>query len=947
MRIRLEDSLLRIKVRFPLRKTLRTISSTKLLIVFAVAFSLAALPGPLTSLSGFVPAVHLARANGAPVVPWIPAGPSMDTLVYKIYVDENAEFSGLQSNEIDTADWPLTPSLISTLTPDSNFFVTAAIKDTGYFELQFHLGTSPWGCVMDFGNSACGRDIRQAYAHSLDKVHFTSLQAAIAGVSVPIDNPVPPAVDLVLPNPCGWDATHVQTGSNCGVGETNIPGGAGTTGGVAYHLAPSVACGVAAPGTCSSTPTRPWTPGYGTPDFCAAADHLIAAGLAGGMVGSVGSTTSDSCKLTGVTAAVAANPMNIFVRSDNNPRLQGGNSVAEFICALLGAGFTAGCPGSGLSVTQGPITAFPGFTTSPTTVEQDWNVYTAGFGNVLTFDSSLYFGYSSLFVSGIPSIKVSGGGHCSNDSIGTFAPPNYMYVCDQSYDAPMAQAEFAPCIAETLNPANGQPTNGAVGNTPTNCPSTSSPTAKSASYTAQDEFGKNAFTIPWYSGLNRFGYRSNWSRVSLHNGNGLLYPGGNVASFNAYSATPFQAGTLRQGFKEPATSANLFVSNTVWDAGLTNAIYSAPNTINPSSPQTTLDYATVSTQVLTNGQLTYAPPAGTVQTYRYTFRNDIFWQTGQKLTAWDAAFSYVAYKSTGTNPGAGLAPMVGAKVLSPTQMDVNIKAFGPFTGLFLSSTIIPARFWGSCSAATWDAGASNANFAAANAALTPCIGSATSASGVILPTPGTSAIDLSKILPAYDPIASGTFVGSDAWLCKSGGGVIGLACSSSGTQSVSPGGTFTFQRYGLGTTPGGSLNAFFRSSGNLALYIWTGNTGDFNHDFLNFGVVSLCFGQSLLALGVTAGCGHWQQGIGAPAGHSTVGLTQVGIVQRFVGVNWVSPFDWVSAPPAGIVAFPPSLYDGISTGNAGNPFGAGVTQFLQPSGAAPCTSAYPTGGYDC
>ncbi len=925
MRIRLEDRLLRVKVRFPLRKTLRTISSTKLLIVFAVAFSLAALPGPLTSLAGFVPTVPVAHANGAPVEPWYPAGPSMDTLVYKIYVDENAEFTGLQAGEIDLSDWPLTPSLISTLTPNVNFFVTAPISDTGYFELQFHLGSSPWGCVQDFGNSACGRDIRQAYAHALDKVKFTSLQAAIAGVSVPIDNAVPPVVDLVLPNPCGWDATHVQTGANCVVGE------GGTTGGVSYHLAPAVTCGVSAPGTCSSSPTRPWTPGFGTPDFCAAADHLIAAGLAAGKVGSVAPTTvTDSCKLTGVSAAVTANLMNIFVRSDNNPRLQGGLSVAEFICALLGAGFTAGCPGSGLTVTQGPITAFPGFTTSPTTVEQDWNVYTAGFGNVLTFDSSLYFGYDSLFVSGIPSIKVSGGGHCDNNSVGTFSPPNYMYVCDQNYDTPMTQAEFAPCIG-----APGDPTNGQVVPTFANCVSApTQPTATSASYKAQDEFGKNAFTVPWFSGRNQFAYKSNWSRAALNTGSGFTPPGSFAATFNMWTATPALAGTIRQGFKEPATSANVFVSNTVWDAGLTGAIYDGPNTINPTSTQKTLDWMSISTQVLSNAQLTYAPPAGTVQTYRYTFRNDIFWQTGQKMTAWDAAFSYIAAKSTGTTLGAGLAPMVGVKVLSPTQMDVNINNFGPFTQLFLSTTVLPARFWGTCSAATWDAGASNPNFAAANSALTPCIGSATTAAGVILPNPGTSAIDSSKILPAYDPIANGIFVGTGSWVCKSGGGTIGLGCSSTGTQSVSPGGTFTFQRYGFGTTPGGSLNTYFRSSGNLALYIWTGDTGDFNHDFLNFGVVSLCFGQSLLPLGTTTGCGHWQQGIGAPTGHSTVTGIQVGIVQRFVGVNWVSPYDWVSSPPQGIVSFPPSLYDGQSN-------------FLQPASAAPCTSAYPVGGYDC
>jgi len=143
------------------------------------------------------------------------------------------------------------------------------------------------------------------------------------------------------------------------------------------------------------------------------------------------------------------------------------------------------------------------------------------------------------------------------------------------------------------------------------------------------------------------------------------------------------------------------------------------------------------------------------------------------------------------------------------------------------------------------------------------------------------------------------------------------------------GGSYTLARYGAGTTPGGSLNTFFRSNGNLALWTWTSDTGSFGTDFLNFGQVSLCFGKPI----GTTGCTHWQQGIGAPSGSSTVGLTQVGIVQRFVGVNWIAPYDWVSSPPVGITTRAPVLHEGTAT--------------LNPASLAGCTSPYPTGGYDC
>ncbi len=340
---------------------------------------------------------------------------------------------------------------------------------------------------------------------------------------------------------------------------------------------------------------------------------------------------------------------------------------------------------------------------------------------------------------------------------------------------------------------------------------------------------------------------------------------------------------------------------------------------------------TVSTQILANNQLTYTPATETVATFRYALRNDIFWHTGEKVTAWDLAFSYVSLRATATI--GGLAPMTGVKVLSPTQVDINVNGVGPFTKIFLSTTVIPGRFWSSCGAATWDAGASNPNFAAANAALTPCIGANVTPSGVILPA-GTAAtaVDPAKILPTFDPLAAGTLVGSGPWVCKSSAGVVGTGCSTFGVQNPPPGGTYTLQRFGLGFAPGASLTgSYFRSNGSLALWIWSGNTGDFTADFLNFGVVALCFGQPLT--GGTTGCGHWQQGIGAPAGLSTVGLIQVGIVQRFVGVNWVAPYKWTTAPPQGIAAFPPILYEGSAT--------------LNPASVAGCAVPYPIGGYDC
>lgn len=141
-----------------------------------------------------------------------------------------------------------------------------------------------------------------------------------------------------------------------------------------------------------------------------------------------------------------------------------------------------------------------------------------------------------------------------------------------------------------------------------------------------------------------------------------------------------------------------------------------------------------------------------------------------------------------------------------------------------------------------------------------------------------------------------------------------------------PGGSYTLQRFGKGLPPASSVSGiYFRSSGNLALYLWS-QAGT----FLSYQVVAACFGQPV---NLSGSCGRFQQGIGNPGTGTVVGVSQVSIALRFYLLNWLIPFDWVSNPPIGIGPIPPVLYEGGST--------------LNPASVAGCAAAYPTGGYDC
>jgi hypothetical protein len=115
---------------------------------------------------------------------------------------------------------------------------------------------------------------------------------------------------------------------------------------------------------------------------------------------------------------------------------------------------------------------------------------------------------------------------------------------------------------------------------------------------------------------------------------------------------------------------------------------------------------------------------------------------------------------------------------------------------------------------------------------------------------------------------------------------------------------------------------YFRSSSDLALYIWS-LENDIN-PILAVSFVASCYGQPV---NPNSQCAHWQQGIGAsPTG--VVGINQVSVVELRYNLNWINPFEWLTSPPLGIAALPPILYEGSVT--------------LNPASVAGCPN-----GYDC
>src|SRR2546427_1305970 len=209
-----------------------------------------------------------------------------------------------------------------------------------------------------------------------------------------------------------------------------------------------------------------------------------------------------------------------------------------------------------------------------------------------------------------------------------------------------------------------------------------------------------------------------------------------------------------------------------------------------------------------------------------------------------------------------------------------------------------------------------------------------------------------KVSPTYDPVHSGTLIGSGPWVCENTGaniavpiGTVGTGCSSDNTSSPSAtGGTYSLTRYGCTltltttscVTPASTASrTYFRSSGNLALWFWSGNLGSASHDISNISTAAFCFNKPLN----TAGCTHWQQGIGAPGGRAVVGLVQISVAARFYNVGWTNPFSWTSL--TGIAVGTANSFDGLPAPTLHE--GANT---LNPASAVGCAAIYPNGGHD-
>ncbi len=914
---------------------------------------------------------------------WAPSGPASHTISYNYYAGEDGEFSALQAGSIDLTDTPLNPVNVPTFCPTGTSFLCTGVppnpKDPefGFQHNDINLANSFWGITFCFAQDGvtaggfcqpkggtvsvpgypfttatcpnvpaphtgdctyAGIQWRQGFAQLLDKQD--AVGKLFGGAAQPLDNlgTVPAQnqahsglpFDVVggtagscrpLPNTgpsgcvgayntgapanyavngvCGWDSLHTTTATgltNC-TSALNYPGTSGHANGIT------------------------WDPG--STNFCDAADHWVAAGIATGHTTGAGA----DCHLTGL---LASGTVVFAVRSDSGNRRKMGNALVTSMCQLLYGASTTSCGTTDathplavvnhqLTITDAFTFVFSGSSTNGITTNTpnlDWHLYTGANSGGPAFNQQWAL-YDSLFTSTI----CGGSSVVPASPTGDFPLPNDVYSCNPKLD------KFQEMVENNVTITG----------------------AGQALQVAMDIYGNHTISPPTFSRTQQFAYLKGWQGVSDATGIGTAT--GNFFTFlNAWKSD--SGGTIRWGQKSGTSSLNPFTFTTVFEFNAIQEVYDSLLVFSayvPTSGAQVFGYmansfglvshtgAVGTTDANCPAAIGVFPVQGCI---KLNLRGDISFQDGVQVTASDVKFSFENYNATGGIVSPSTANTVDVvfdpRVLptslggteapgQPENVYIALASANAFATLDITGVpIVPAHLWQTSAGACKDTGIT---------ATTVGNGKGT-AQCTVAPSFLTDPV-------LSDPVASNKFIGSGSFACTSPDGtVIGGGCSTTGTSAIVTGnGALTLTRFGSGLSPqgatgSGATSVYFRTNADYKQFLWAAQgshtpggvdgfalaadlacpttvTPNFCSAYNSPDAVVTCISSAGACNGSAAG----GAGLASPTHSDFVGYASQ--IVRWSNILWTSPFAY-------------SSLDGAIP--APNPV-AGVTQVLYEDGS--------------
>ena len=556
---------------------------------------------------------------------WAPYGPRLPSVQYNYYTSETAEFNDFLSGHLDLTDWPLAKSDYTVYDNNPDFLLTPGQGQFGMFGIDFNYASSTWGawgCDWQHGTSPCGIEIREAFAHLIDRQSFVA-QGPLGNAGQAIVDPSPPAKDpssSSLTTQIAWDTLTGKTVSGLVV-PPEIS---------AFHVATSSG-GFAAPGS---------------PDFCVARDHLIAAGI--------GLRDDDmNCVIDGTSpglANIVSHPLRFMIRSDDPFRQALGVGLMNAINQLFGTSVVQPTLGS---IGQLGATVF---VSAPLGATDDWDMYTLGWSLPGPFPDHLRALYGSSFASD----------HCGGVPNGL--TQNYGFVCIPSFDT------YANAASQTSNLS----------------------LFKTNTTSAFNEFGNHVGDIPVYArGIRIAALRS---VAGLVNQRGASYPNTftvlNARNDTSYTPTTalynFGGGTnkLRWGQRQGTTQLNPFNAQTLWEFNVLNEVYDTVFTASPVQPASIICWmCDLGTQPNFDAQ-------GNAHFF-VELRQNLRWQDGVPLNASDVKFSFLNLRDVPAAAFSGnLAQLLSVTILSSNFLDIKMQGQSISHIVNLAGVpIIPRHIW--------------------------------------------------------------------------------------------------------------------------------------------------------------------------------------------------------------------------------------------------------------
>lgn len=751
---------------------------------------------------------------------FVPAGPFVDRLFFKLFASEFPEFEALRRGELDVTDWVLSKTLATQAPPDGfvgapNIHMTPEVTEFGMFLLDFNNngGTAInfWGLIdPQFGNNVAGMHFRQAVAHLLDKDNYIATDDIISGFAKRIEWPGSPAQADPQPDFHQFDL-------------------------IASHGAASITpFNLASDGTGFAEP--------GSADFCAARDHLVATGI--------WVDANNDCVIDNPPATKAV----FVIRSDHLPRKRYGEELAKRIEQLFGADVFEE---QFKTITQVTHQVFS------TKTLNDWGIYTSGWGLTAEWDQA-YDLYHSAFASN----------RCGAVAPSTFAN-NYIFVCNDGDDDPLTPGVQ---IDPTENDMDAL--------------------AEKVKFAASLADSKNALTawvaqymkvlpsIPVYTASARLAYLDDpnpatpggkWEGIINAAGVGPPNP---YTWYNAYST---ESNTLRVGMRQGTLQLSPLFATTVWEAMVTNPLYSTLVDRNPYNPAQLIASAANSwKEGITAAELGYLPPSGTQFSIRFFLRTDLFFHDGRQVTSGDVKFTLDEFKRI---PADFFVPstinIVGVNAPNAFTVDVHFRNKSPFHILAAGNIIpiMPKHIWDANNDGLWDA---------------------------------------AKAEIEFDPMREFALIGSGNFVCRSVEqatlGRVGGRCSSTFNQATDAGDSFTLDRYKR-TDPLDRRKQYVRSAANFKTWDRFDINNDFIVDFTETSQADFCFEKLVAAFPACAPWDFDNDGIAMePVDDSDFRLRGIGPSTphdtNIFGTTWIYPqstWSELQTTPPGAKDFPPAL----------------------------------------